>query len=170
MCTAFLVRALCFALPFANLSFGLGVGCLLLCFQHSLAEIPWTPAHILCHIPAILLQTLAVGYWADKCLNDWDTIFATCWEPLLPLYFLICSFISFTEKSEKNVFGDTGTEWGRQNWRDAIYRIPSCIEKKSIYLCLSPLRVGGNRLYSGVQKGASYVLRRIMCSIHLAAD
>lgn len=117
---------------------------------------PWTPAHMLGHIPVILPQTLAVGYWADKCLNDWDMIFATCWEPLLSPYFLICSFISFAEQSEKNVLGDTGTgtEWGRQNWRDAIYRIPSCIEDKSVYLCLGPLSVRGKGLCSGVQKGA----------------
>lgn len=35
---------------------------------------------------------------------------------------------------------------------------------KSIYLYLSPLNVRSNGLYSGVQEGASSVLRGIMCS------
>lgn len=173
MHTAFLVRALCFpfllqifrtpCLSWASAAFSPASRPL---WQWT----PWTLAHMLCHIPVILPQTLAVGYWADKCLNDWDMIFATCWEPLLSLYFLICSFISFAEQSEKNVLGDngTGTEWGRQNWRDVIYRIPSCIEGKSIYLCLSPLSVGDNGLCDGPQKGASLCPEENNVFYHLA--
>lgn len=86
---------------FCTLCLRWGVGCIFPAFRPLRQSFLWTPAHILCHIPVILPQTLAVGYWADKCLNDWDMIFATCWEPPLFLYFLICSFISFVGKVRK---------------------------------------------------------------------
>ena len=104
---------------FCSLCLRWGVGCLLWAFRPFWQQFLWTPAHILCHIPVILPQALAVAYWADKCLNDWDMIFATCWEPLLSLYFLICSFVSFVGKVRK-ILGDRGSEWREQNWRGTI--------------------------------------------------
>lgn len=96
-CKSFMICPFCKSILFPP-CLSWGAGCLPPLPDLLGSNFPWTPAHMLCHIPVILPQALPVGYWADKCLNGWDKIFATCWEPLLSLYFLICCFISFDRK------------------------------------------------------------------------
>lgn len=139
-----------------------GMGCLLLASRAFWRWLPWTLAHVLCHIPVTLPQALAVGHWADKCLNDWGKIFAACWEPLLCLYFLIASFISFVGKVTKT-FLVTQSMNGEDRMEGP--NIQDSVLGGWAHLFLSqPSEWRRSRIICGAEEGAPYDLRGVTCS------